>query len=209
MYDSAILSMPFYAITGNHDEEYKMAEACLAYSKRHPESRWKMPAAHYRVEFPADKPIVTVLMLDGGKDAAAWLKAELARPRRSAWVICCGHYPLFSNGMHGDNKRLQTTWGALFKSHNVDFYVSGHDHTLQHLEPKGWATTFLVSGGGGENAKRPVKSEDGPFCRASYGFIHLRLTDEMATVKLIDETGKTIHAFERDRKGQVRILSGE
>jgi hypothetical protein len=38
---------------------------------------------------------------------------------------------------------------VLWRRHNADLYLSGHDQDLQHLEFKGHPTSFVISGGGG------------------------------------------------------------
>ena len=214
-YSAQALSVPFYAVFGNHDYEYDAVAAELEHGRRHPTSRWKMPGRWYRLDLPAENPLVTVLMLDSnrtqlGKEAwqaeLHWMEEELSRPRRSAWTICLGHHPLFSDGQHGDDAAMQKAWGPILKKHEVDFYISGHDHVLQQLQIPGWPTTFLTSGGGGEDTKRPVRVDRGPFVRAIHGFAALRCSPRSATVSLIDDAGTVLHAFERNRTGEIRIL---
>jgi tartrate-resistant acid phosphatase type 5 len=216
MYDATALGIPFYAVLGSHDYEYRAAAAELEYSRQHPGSRWKMPDRWYRLDVPSAAPLVTILMLDSdrtelGKDLwqtqTRWMEEELSKPRKSAWTVCLGHHPLFSDGQHGDDKAMQAAWGPVMKKHKVDFYLSGHDHILQHLQRPGWPTTFVISGGGGENTNRPINGNRGPFVRAVHGFAVLRFTEISAKVSLIDESGKVLHAFERDRAAEIRILS--
>ncbi|MCY3018943.1 MAG: metallophosphoesterase [Planctomycetota bacterium] len=216
IYDRKALSMPFYAVLGNHDCESKNAAAELAYAATHPDSRWKMPGHWYRLDLPAAAPLVTVLMLDSNRDAVGkeqwkaqlrWMDEELSKPRQSAWTICLAHHPLFSDGQHGDSGTLQAAWGPLLKKHKVDFYLSGHDHILQHIQAPDWPTTFIVSGGGGENTKRAVAGKRGPFLRATHGFAALQFGARSAKVSLIDDTGAVLHVFERDRSGDIRIVS--
>ena len=215
MYDAQVLRLPFFAVLGSHDYEYHAAEAQLAYGRQHPDSRWRMAGRWYRVDLPTAAPLVTVLMLDSdrtaiGKDAwqaqIRWMEGELSKPRTSAWTICVGHHPLFSDGQHGDNKAMQSAWGPILKKHRVDFYISGHDHVLQHLQEPDWPTTFLISGGGGENTHRPVSGRHGPFVRATHGFAALRFDMRSARVTLVADTGVVLHAFERDRSGEIRLL---
>ena len=63
MYDVKRLNVPFFAVLGNHDYQGNKAQVELDYSKKFPESRWKLPARWYRVNIPSDKPVVTLLML--------------------------------------------------------------------------------------------------------------------------------------------------
>jgi tartrate-resistant acid phosphatase type 5 len=216
MYDAKALNMPFYAVLGNHDYEYGAAAAELEHRTTRPASRWKMPAHWYRLEFPMAEPLVTVLMLDSNRESVGkeqwqaqlrWLEEELAKPRKSVWLLCLAHHPLFSDGQHGDASALHSAWGRLLKKYKVDFYLSGHDHVLQHLQLPDWPSTFIVSGGGGENTKHPITGKRGPFIRATHGFAVLRFGTRSARVSLIDATGAVLHAFERDLSGDIRIIS--
>ncbi|MDB5172092.1 MAG: metallophosphoesterase [Phycisphaerales bacterium] len=216
MYDRKRLNFPFYACFGNHDYEKDRFKVELDYARLHPQSRWKVPSRWYRIDMPTTKePLVTVLMLDSNKpmmtgadwDAQiAWMKQELDKPR-ARWTVCCAHHTLFSNGAHGDNGVLQSQWGEIFKDHKVDFYLCGHDHTLQHLEIEGWPTTFIVSGGGGARRRSLLRDNRGPYSRSDTGFAALRFTESAATVSLIDSHDKLLHVFERSTDGTIRILA--
>jgi hypothetical protein len=213
MYDPTVLSMPFYVALGNHDYEHGKDLTELAYSKAHPESRFKLPARWYKVNFPAENPQVTVFMLDSDKDPMGkdmwlqektWLDAELAKPR-GKWTLCCAHHPLFSNGGHGDNGVLQNEWGRLFVKYNVDFYICGHDHDLQHLQIPDWFTSFLLVGGGGADVKLMRHDDRGPLSRLTHGFANLTFNGDVATVKYINSDGKLLHQFTRDKSGKVTV----
>jgi acid phosphatase len=62
------------------------------------------------------------------------------------WKIVVGHYPIFSNGHHGDNPELYKNLLPILERHRVDFYMCGHDHHLAHLNHGD--TQFLISGTG-------------------------------------------------------------
>jgi hypothetical protein len=221
LYDPAVLNFPFYVALGNHD--YDKLEGGgfkwqieMAYSRENPQSRWKLPAKWYRVELPAgDKPLVTVLVLDSYKTALgeaawaeqmAWLQSELARPRKSKWLVAVAHHPLYSNGSHGDNGVMQRELGPLFEKHGLDLYICGHDHDLQHLEMPDSRTSFMLVGGGGA-ATRPMRNDvRGPFSRAVQGFADLNFTPDRVTVRYIGVEGGVVHAFERTRAGKIKVL---
>ncbi|HZL34793.1 MAG TPA: metallophosphoesterase [Tepidisphaeraceae bacterium] len=213
MYDAKTLDFPFYAALGNHDYDQDKYKVELAYAKQHPESRWKMPARWYRVDLPAKKPLLTAIMLDSDHDnlTAAqwarqreWLADELAGPR-AAWTICCAHHPLFSNGIASDNGILQHDWGSLFKKYDVDIYLCGHEHNLQHLEIPGWKTSFVLAGGGGAHQHPMIRDNRGPFSRSIYGFVHFDFTPEQVTVRYIGSDGTVLHEFVRTKAGAVRV----
>ena len=215
MFDPQALPMPFYVALGNHDYEPTKAAAELAYAKKNPDSRWKMPAKWYRVELPADKPLVSVLVLDSNikalgqaawREELAWLEKELAQPRPGVWTIAVAHHPVVSNGQHGDEKNVAESWGKLFQKYKLDFYLCGHDHDLQHLQVAERSTTFVLAGGGGAKV-RPMKRDDrGPFSRTLNGFLHLQLTPELATGKLVSVSGEVVHEFTRTPDGVVRVV---
>jgi hypothetical protein len=217
MYGPA-LAVPFYAVLGNHDYSFGNERIELAYGRSNPQSRWKMPARWYRLELPEREPLVTVLMVDSNyrrmpsalwRRQRAWLKEELSRPRRTKWLVVCGHHPLFSNGDHGDDPRLQHEWGDLFEQAGVDFYVCGHDHDLQHLKISGHATDFVLCGGGGADVRRLDRTDRGPFARPIYGFVHLRFgaDDVDANFVGVDDSspfGRVVHSFARASRVEAR-----
>jgi len=216
MYDPAVFNAPFYATLGNHDYEHGKAQIEFDYSREHPESRWKLPALWYRRDIPDDHPLVTILMLNSNKDSLSkeqwesqlrWLKAELEKPRLGKWLIAAAHHPLFSNGGHGDNGVLQLAWGPLFKQYNVDFYICGHDHDIEHLERDGYQTSFLVVGGGGADKREMRFDQLGPFSQSTCGFAHLHLADSGATITYVGQDGSILHHFAKDQNNH--LLPGE
>lgn len=211
VYDAKALSVPFYSCVGNHDLDGENLAIELRYARQHPNSRFKLPARWYRVEIPADQPLVTLIMLDSNKEnmtdlqwnvQVAWVKEQLSGPR-APWTICCAHHPMFSNGFFFSNGILQRDWGKLFEEHRVDFYLAGHEHNLQHLEIPGWKESFLVAGGGGAHA-HPLFRADRGFSRQVFGFVHFALTPQRAQVRYVDADGNIVHEFERDKDGTVR-----
>ncbi|MEO6434682.1 MAG: metallophosphoesterase [Tepidisphaeraceae bacterium] len=223
-YDPVVLDFPFYIALGNHDYE-KMDDGRLKheieaeYARKNPQSRWKLPARWYRVDFPEDGrqggPLVSVLVLDsyknGIEDASwaeqlEWLKTELARPREGAWLIAVGHHPLFSNGDHGDNGVLQREWGPLFQQYALDLYVAGHDHDMQHLQIADYKPSFVLVGGGGATTRPMRIDRRGPFSRSVHGFGELNFTPDRMTVTLIGRDGLVLHELARSRDGKVQTL---
>ncbi len=219
MYDPQKLNMPFYVELGNHDYEQTKAQIEREYAKKHPDSRWKYPAKWYRVDFPAKpaKALFTVLMLDSNKpklskeewaEQIRWMDAELSKPDVGEWTAACAHHPIFSNGSHGDNGVLMLEWGKIFKQHNLDFYLCGHDHDLQHLQIKDWPTTFILAGGGGGGTTDMRRDIRGPFSRKLYGFAHLQFFPQRCDVRFVNGSdGKVVHHFIRSSSGQVEILN--
>jgi hypothetical protein len=220
-YDIARMNFPFYALLGNHDYDvldgHTKSEWEMAYSMKNPTSRFKMPAKWYRLDLPADHPLITILMLDSNKDNGKsasltpaewtaelqWINTELSGPR-ATWTMCCAHHTVYSNGDHGDNGVLVQQWGSLFEKYKVDFYLSGHDHSLQHIEP-GTFTSYVCSGGGGAARKAMLRDDRGPYSRAVDGFATMEFQPGEAIVQLLDADGKPLHVFTRTKAGTVTV----
>jgi tartrate-resistant acid phosphatase type 5 len=217
MFDARRLNFPFYVSFGNHDYEKDKARIEMAYATKHPDSRWKLPANWYRVDLPAEKPLVTVLMLNSNKprltpeqwDAQIrWIDEQLAHAKPTTkWTIACAHHPLFSNGAHGDNGVLQVQWGPMFKKYKLDFYLCGHDHDMQQLSVPNWSTTFVLAGGGGRKPTKMRRDIRGPFSKSMNGFSHLELFEDRAIVHFVSgEDARVVHEIQRTPDGQVSML---
>jgi hypothetical protein len=229
MYPVAAFPGPCWAILGNHDYHDNAGgeRTQLAYAQETAGTRWQMPAKWYRVDLPAQEPMLTMIFLDsdlpavsGGKTSKgtprssltaeeeeqqlAWLKAELARPR-GRFTLAIGHHPLYSNGQHGDTRRLIGTWGELFQEHAVHAYLCGHDHDLQHLELDGRKTSFVVSGGGGARIRKLPSMRKAPYGKDVYGFTHIEAGRERLVFRHIDANGVQVHAFAKLPDGAVKL----
>ncbi len=227
MYSKEYLNCPFYACLGNHDygpsydskQGPAKAQIQLDYAKANPSSRWKMPAKWYALELPdAKNPLVKIIFLDGNTFEGAltpqeklaqerFLEAELKKETRAPWRWLISHYPIFSDcTKRGDSSRQIKKWGEHLKSNPISLYLAGHDHNLQHLQVKGYDTSFVVSGAGGASLYE-IKSSGRGYSEKILGFTHLHVTPEKVDVQFIDTEGRSLHAFQRTLKGAVEIKS--
>lgn len=226
MYPPAQFPGPCYAILGNHDYNVEPAgktEAQLGYAAAHPGTRWQMPAKWYRMEWPRERPLVTFLMLDSNYQKATpeklsltaeervaqaeWLKAELAKPRTTPFLVVCGHHPLYSNA--GDGQPLIAEWDALFRQHAAHIYFCGHIHDLEHLEFAGHPTSFVVTGGGGTTLRQKgdyKSTATNRFSKLVHGFTHLQINEQRLVVRHIDGDGRQLHAFAKRPQGETEVL---
>ncbi len=222
MYPASAFPGPCWAMLGNHDydeADFHKVAAELSYADANPGTRWSMPAKWYRVDWPAQNPLVTCLILDSNYQnklayltkeekakQAAWMETELKKPR-APWTLAFGHHPLYSNGPHGDSAELIAAWLPLFQKYGVAAYFCGHDHDLQHLEFESVRTSFVVSGGGGASITKLKKPERKPYSESTYGFSHLLVTKDKLTLRHIDPAQKQLHAFTRNLAGKVDIIT--
>jgi hypothetical protein len=189
-----------------------------------------MPARWYRFELPARQPLITFMALDSnvphnnrktfrGRDFTlseqqhaeqiAWLETELTRPRTTPYLVAMAHHPVYSDGRHGDHARLIRDWDPLFRKYNVNLYLAGHDHDMQHLEFEGHPTSFFLSGGGGADLYNLTidPSKRGPYAQKIYGFSHLSVNTELMTLRHLDTEGRLLHAFTKTPGGEVAIAT--
>ena len=131
--------------------------------------RWDMPATYYLKEINlgkdnAIKDKVLFIMIDTDsflhEDKAdysatqiTWLKNTLANTAADVkWKIVVGHHPCYTAGPRTNNYDTLTVRQAftkIFNDYKVDVYLSGHDHSLQHLKPDNFVHQF-ISGAGSE-----------------------------------------------------------
>jgi acid phosphatase len=167
------LGCPFYAILGNHDYLGNV-RAQIEYSSTE-NTHWRMPFRYYDKKFVlpgGDGGYVHVFFLDtftlsphesrrcsvgmgmynfdqlySHKDIEQyrWLDRNLEKSN-AAWKVVVGHYPVFSNGHHGNTNELVEDLLPILKKNNVDFYLSGHDHDLEFMRKED--INFIVSGTG-------------------------------------------------------------
>lgn len=197
----------------------------LLYDGSQPSAKWTMPARWYTFTVDDDLAQffsldANAIMWWGDSlfiqdplalKQEAWLQDELAASQ-ATWKLVFGHQPYISNGQHGNageyNDQFEhqevgsNTLGVYLKrfiEDNVcgkaDYYLSGHDHDLQWLEPEheecGSDTEFIVSGAGGKNrditdeTRNPVYFQKGD----TYGFFHIELVDTTMTATVYDDAG--------------------
>lgn len=195
--ESFRLTRPFFAVLGNHDYLGNI-RAQIAYTRARPDTMWRMPSRYY--DKVMGNGIAHVFFLDtftlcpreslgcslamgrvglggGSRDEEQyrWLDDKLARSS-ATWKIVVGHYPVFSNGLHGDTPELVRDLYPVLRRHDVDFYLSGHDHDLEFI--RRGDVNFIVSGTG--SFSTPVRPSTTNTSYASdpstHGFAVLQLT---------------------------------
>jgi tartrate-resistant acid phosphatase type 5 len=226
MYSKDALNCPFYACLGNHDygpiydskQGRDKAQIQLDYAAQNPASRWKMPNRWYSVELPSPAdPLVKIIFLDGNMadwgltpqeklDQRKFLKAELQKETKAPWRWIISHYPLFTETTkRSDNERLIKEWAGYLESNNISFYLSGHDHNLQHLKVEGYPTSFIVTGAGGAGLYDVKESKRG-YTEKILGFTHLHVSKKAVTVQFINSEGQCLHAFRRALDGKIELV---
>ena len=222
VYTAHSLFQDWNVVLGNHDYRSN-PEAQIAYSKI--SRRWNMPDYYYAKKVAIDgdstqkvlfvyidtNPFVKKYYQDekakanvAKQDTLAqikWLNQMLSDPDPSIkWKIVVGHHPLYCGGKRAksqDTNDIRRTFEPIFEKHQVDTYICGHEHDLQHIKPKG-KTHYFVSGSGCE--VRPTGNIDGTkFAAADFGFMTFSATAKNLMVQVVNDQGAIIYTGQIDK----------
>ncbi|KAK9063819.1 hypothetical protein SSX86_017691 [Deinandra increscens subsp. villosa] len=126
-------------------------------------------------------------------------EVEMALEESSAtWKIVIGHHTIFSAGSHGNTQELVDRLLPILEAKEVDLYINGHDHCLQHITSQNSQLQFLTSGGGSKAWRGEVKQwnpNEMKFYYDGQGFMALRVTENEIGVAFYDVFGEIIHSW--------------
>ncbi|GMY18131.1 purple acid phosphatase 17-like [Fagus crenata] len=120
------------------------------------------------------------------------------RESTSKWKIVVGHHAIRSVGHHGDTPELIKYILPILKANNVDLYINGHDHCLEHIVTTDSPIQLLTSGAGSKAWRGDVKNFNHDIVKFFYdgqGFMSLQLTQPEALIVFHDVFGKELHKF--------------
>ncbi|MDJ1479608.1 metallophosphoesterase [Cytophagaceae bacterium YF14B1] len=219
IYTDFSLQWDWYPVLGNHD--YKSnPDAQVAYSKI--SRRWKMPARYYSkifsihgdttkqvlIAFIDTNPLIPQFYKGEysnatiGQDSTAqkhWLEGVLSNNSPNIkWKIVVGHHPLFTATQKRresyDTRAVRASLKFVLDRYQVDAYLCGHDHDLQHLLPEG-KTHYFVSGSASEKTEigtLPISK----LALSEYGFMAFSVTDKKLYVQVINYEGNIVYTTE-------------
>lgn len=168
-----------------------------------------MPARYYSTEVSLGKEKGSALFVmldtnsmvdDERKEESnrqlAWLETALqAASKETKWKIVVGHHPAYTVGPrinHSHTALVRETLGGIFKKYGIDLYLSGHEHSLQHLKVDGFPHQF-VSGAGSALSGVTSGIAYSKFEASVNGFMYVSLNAEKLNMKVIDYTGKMLY----------------
>lgn len=219
IYTDFRLQWDWYPVLGNHD--YKSnPEAQVKYSQI--SRRWRMPSRYYSKLFsiPGDTASkVLILFIDTNpfipkfyanseygpnvktQDTTRqkkWIEKELSqKDPRIKWKIVVGHHPIYTGSIRAEDYDVQAvrhSLDAILKKHKVDAYLSGHDHSLQHIQ-KTDRPHYIISGAASE--KTWAQLIPGSKMAASvYGFFTFAVAPQSLTIQAIDHEGRVFYRNE-------------
>ncbi|XP_020206336.1 purple acid phosphatase 17 [Cajanus cajan] len=143
---------------------------------------------HYdwRGLFPRQKYLENLL-----KDLDGALMKSTAR-----WKIVVGHHAIRSIGHHGDSPDLVKHLVPILKANNVDMYMNGHDHCLQHISSIDSPLLYLTSGAGSKAWRGDVKENHSDLVKFFYdgqGFMSVQMTETDTNFAFYNVFGENIH----------------
>jgi len=209
VYTAPSLQVPWYVVLGNHDYHHN-SEAQIAYS--HISKRWKMPARYFMRSEQIDAAttadfffIDTMPMAAFDDDELsfranvpwhdvpnqmAWLEKSLAAST-APWKIVVGHHPVYSGGIHGDTPYLVEHVLPLLQKYQVQAYINGHDHDLQHLAA---GNVNLFCSGAGSKPRHTKKTAHTKFAKGCSGFLAVSLLADKMNVRMINDKGVLVYS---------------
>lgn len=195
VFDPRALPIPFHAILGNHDHK---GDVQAQVERTAIDARWRMPGRwhsfHYDVGNGHDVEffVVDTTPIDRGEDMgeqARWLERELARSD-AHWKIVCGHHPIVGHGEHGGSKAVARALAGALTAHDVDLYLSGHDHDLELVRTD--ARWLQVACGAGSNTRDVTWSDETLFASGEAGFARLSIAGDVLALEFFDSEGTRV-----------------
>eukprot|EP01041_Mallomonas_annulata_P000624 gene624-1208_t len=229
-YDS--LQIPWYAIFGNHDYGTNKGIGSLDAQIEFEDNRWHAGHCYMQsMKLPNSETAIDIVFIDSTLIApeetymtstTSGITATEQETRRdeqlqclenylskstAQYLIVAGHYPIFSTGKNspGDMTSMVETVYPLLEKYNVDMYLCGHDHRLEHLSYKtasGGTMDFIISGAAGKPDNQlstgVTSAATSLFSAATGGFAFAEITDEGLTTKILDYTGTVVYSTYRE-----------
>lgn len=222
IYTQNSLQKQWYSILGNHDYRGD-AEAQLSPLLRKIDNRWLclrsfvVNAELAEIFFVDTTPFVNMYFTNTEDHTYDWrgvpsrkayiqtlLKdVELALEKSSAkWKIVVGHHAIRSIGHHGDTQELIKHLLPILQANDVDFYMNGHDHCLEHISDNKSGLQFLTSGAGSKAWRGDMKNGEGlnkegqvNFFYDGQGFMSVQLNPTQAEIEFYDVFGNVLHSW--------------
>ena len=128
-----------------------------------------------------------------------WINTTLKQASADVkWKIVIGHHPSYTVGPRISNYETLAIRAALsrtFEDNKVDVYLSGHEHSMQHLKPEGYTHQF-ISGAGSEISTVTTGVSYSKFQAAENGFMYFSMDNNRLNVKAINQVGTILYETE-------------
>ena len=151
------------------------------------------------IVFMDTDPFLHEAKADYCKTQMQWLNDTLKNASPDVtWKIVIGHHPFYTVGPRINNFDTLTMRKALtqtFENNKVDAYLSGHEHSLQHLKADGYTHQF-ISGAGSELTPVTAGVPYSRFQDSTNGFMYCSMDEKRFNVKAISYQGNVLYEAE-------------
>nr|GLL34607.1 purple acid phosphatase 17-like [Ipomoea trifida] len=216
VYTAESLQKQWYSVLGNHDYRGD-AEAQLSSHLRKLDSRWLCLRS-----FVVNTEIVDLFFVDTTPFVEEYFNSpehvydwrgvfpqqtytknvlnglEYALMKSTAkWRIVIGHHAIRSAGHHGDTKELVELLLPILRTYNVDLYMNGHDHSLEHISDDESPIQFMTSGAGSKAWRGDVTMDRKgvSFFYDGQGFMSVQLVENDIGIVFYDVDGQVLHRW--------------
>ncbi|KAH7656594.1 Acid phosphatase protein [Dioscorea alata] len=151
---------------------------------------WVQPEDHhYDWRDVAPRPQYVANLL---KDLDAALKESTAE-----WKVVVGHHPIRSVSEHGDTEELLELLLPMLKANEVDLYLNGHDHCLEHISSIDSPIQYFTSGAGSKawRGVRKQNADDLKFFYDGQGFMSMNFTKTDVKIVFYDVNGQSLYPW--------------
>ncbi|CAH2045825.1 unnamed protein product [Thlaspi arvense] len=218
IYTASSLQKPWYNVLGNHDYRGNV-DAQLSHMLRHLDYRWiclrsyVVNADIVDVFFVDTTPFVDKYFVEPKDHVYDW-RGVLPRHKYlnhlltdvdvalqesvAKWKIVVGHHTIKSAGHHGITIELEKQLLPILEANEVDLYINGHDHCLEHISSINSGIQFMTSGGGSKAWKGDMNKWDPQELKFYYdgqGFMSVDITEAELRVVFYDGYGRVLHRW--------------
>ena len=185
-------NVPFFPVLGNHDHDGDTDAWLEMAAINH---RWIYPGPRYRVISPG---LVDIYAFDSsGLSTIGFQLPGRALGSPNPWQIAIGHHPIISDSVGPRRHQgggISGQWMRRLLCEEVDLYISGHAHHMEHINIPGCRTDQFISGAAG-GALSGFRGElDSAFAGTKFGFLEIEISKSTMTSRFI--TGDLEIAYE-------------
>jgi len=188
----------FQACLGNHDIRTQNGDPQVQYANFNMKGRYYT----YREKDVQFFVIDTNTNADW-QDQMTWLNAELGRSS-APWKVVYGHHPIYSSGQYGTNPEMIRMFAPLFKKHQVQLYINGHEHHYERSTSID-GTTYLVTGIGGASLRPVGRSKTTEYSVSRYGFSAIEVYPDRLQIEGIGTDGRVFDRGVIARQAKVAV----
>ena len=129
-----------------------------------------------------------------------WLNKSFETHKNLKYKLVFGHYPIISGGLYNKNEVLYELLIDVFSFYNINAYISGHDHNLQHLQIKinnKYKFNQFISGCTNINHSYKINTNKkyNLFFNSNPGFLKIIKKNDNLEFKFISENNNKLYIY--------------